>query len=79
MPEAKRCTAAKTKTLRGLFGERCGKPATAIDWLGRDVCAECHTYSEEAKKDAQSVANMVGDVLKRRAAAKREKGNNGSG
>ena len=73
MADGKRCQAAKSKTLRGLFGERCGQPATAIDWLGRDVCAECHAYSEEAKNDAKSVANVVGDVLKRRAAAKREK------
>lgn len=61
------CKAAREKTLRGAFGERCGKPATATDWLGRDVCAACLAYSEEAKRDVKSLGNVLGEIYQRRA------------
>ena len=60
------CQAAREKTLRGFFGERCGKPASERDWLGRLVCAECFEFSEAARKDANSLGNAIGEVMKRR-------------
>lgn len=64
------CRAARAKTLRGAFGERCGKPATAIDGWGRPVCAECLAFAEAAKRDVQSVGNVLADIYKRRVAGR---------
>jgi hypothetical protein len=64
------CRAAKVKTIRGTFGERCGKPATDRDFMGRPVCAECLAFSEEARRDANSVGSVIAEIWKRRAQMK---------
>lgn len=65
-----RCRAAARKTLTGVFGERCGKPATVLDWLGRPVCPECQQWIEAARVDAASVASVLREIYHRRTGSK---------
>lgn len=63
-----KCRAAQRKTLTGLFGDRCGKPAVDMDWLGRPVCAECAEWIAAARRDAQAVGNVLSEIYRRRTA-----------
>jgi len=65
------CQAAREKTIRGFFGERCGKPATERDALGRLVCAECFAFGEALRKNANDLGSAIGELLKTRRASKK--------
>lgn len=59
------CEAPAVRTMRGVFGDRCGKPATDVFEVDeRPMCAECAAWAR-AMWAGRKHPNTLGSVLSR--------------
>lgn len=66
-PERTTCELPAEKgTFAGCFGPRCGAPATATTYDGRRACAACKAWSDERRRDPNTLGALLADAIKQR-------------